>query len=205
VYIIIPRVVTPLLQAQAAGPQPSQLQIALKNNVGVNYFSDNVLLHSVFTESVSVEQVPTVASIVNLRLVSCNVVLILFRCRAPSFRSGSRSNLWRLRWFSRASAATTSTRRRSVSAPPTSFRCKTPFRTAPLFLTSACSPSACQVARRRNDQGYEEVYTTSRCGNGAHVLCMLVFAPGKGCKCSARSSVAGLAALMMPALEAILA
>jgi hypothetical protein len=49
------------------------------------------------------------------------------------------------------------------------------------------------------------VYTTSRCGNGAHVLCMLVFAPGKGCKCSARSSVAGLAALMMPALEAILA
>jgi hypothetical protein len=62
-----------------------------------------------------------------------------------------------------------------------------------------------QVARRRNEQGFEELYTTSRCGNGAHVLCMLLFAPGKGCKCSARSSVAGLAALMMPALEAILA
>ena len=85
------------------------------------------------------------------------------------------------------------------------FQVLTPFRRAPLFVTSPCSPSAYQVARRRNDQGYEEVYTTSRCGNGAHVLCMLVFAPGKGCKCSARSSVAGLAALMMPALEAILA
>jgi hypothetical protein len=34
---------------------------------------------------------------------------------------------------------------------------------------------------------------------------MLVFAPGKGCRCSARSSVAGLAALVMPALETILA
>jgi hypothetical protein len=84
------------------------------------------------------------------------------------------------------------------------FKVLKSFRSAPLFLTSSCSPSACQVARRRNDLGYEEVYTTSRCGNGAHVLCMLVFAPGKGCKCSARSSGAGLAALMIPALEAIL-
>jgi hypothetical protein len=45
----------------------------------VNYFSDNVLLHAVFTENVSVEQVPAAASVVNLRLVCCNVVLILFR------------------------------------------------------------------------------------------------------------------------------
>jgi hypothetical protein len=69
-------------------------------------------------------------------------------------------------------------------------------------LTRALSP---QVARRRNEQGYEELYTTSRCGNGAHVLCMLVFAPGKGCRCSARSSVPGLAALVAPALETIIA
>ncbi len=33
---------------------------------------------------------------------------------------------------------------------------------------------------------------------------MPVFAPGKGCRCSARSSVAGLAVLMMPSLETIL-
>jgi hypothetical protein len=48
---------TVLPQAQAAGPNASQLQIALKNNVGVNYFSDNITLHSVFVESVPVEQV----------------------------------------------------------------------------------------------------------------------------------------------------
>ena len=62
-----------------------------------------------------------------------------------------------------------------------------------------------QVARRRNEQGFEELYTVSRCGNGSSVLCMMVFAPGKGCRCSTRSSVAGLGALMTAALEAILA
>ena len=66
-------------------------------------------------------------------------------------------------------------------------------------------PPPLQVARRRNEQGFEELYTVSRCGNGSSVLCMLVFAPGKGCRCSARSSVAGLGALMTAALEAILA
>jgi hypothetical protein len=50
-------VLNPLLQAQAPGPAASQLQIALKNNVGVNYFSDNVVLHSVFTENAPVDQV----------------------------------------------------------------------------------------------------------------------------------------------------
>ena len=50
-------VVTPLPQAQAAGPDAAQLQIAIKNNVGVNYFSDTVLLHSVFTENAPADQV----------------------------------------------------------------------------------------------------------------------------------------------------
>jgi hypothetical protein len=61
-----------------------------------------------------------------------------------------------------------------------------------------------QVARRRNEMGNEALYTSSRCGNGASVLCMLLFAPSKGCRCSARSSVAGLCALVMPSLQAIL-
>jgi hypothetical protein len=42
-------------------------------------------------------------------------------------------------------------------------------------------PHRPQVARRRSENGCEELYTTSRCGNGAHVLCRLLFAPGRGC------------------------
>ena len=67
------------------------------------------------------------------------------------------------------------------------------------------SPPPLQVARRRNEAGFEELYNLSRCGNGASILCLLVFASGKGCMCYARSSVAGLGALMTAALEAILA
>jgi hypothetical protein len=36
---------------------PSQLQIALKNNVGIHYFGSSVLLHSTFVEDVDCDQV----------------------------------------------------------------------------------------------------------------------------------------------------
>jgi hypothetical protein len=55
-------VVTLCFQAQAPGPAAAQLQIALKNNVGVNYFSDTVLLHAVFTENAPVDQVRIIVS-----------------------------------------------------------------------------------------------------------------------------------------------
>jgi len=145
-------------QAQAAGPNASQLQIALKNNVGVHYFSDNITLHSVFVESVPVEQGPFLQE-----------------------------------WKSLESVETV-TFPKGVSGDHVDDKAQR-LRAANVF----------QVARRRNEQGFEELYTVSRCGNGSSVLCMLVFAPGKGCRCSARSSVAGLGALMTAALEAILA
>jgi len=61
-----------------------------------------------------------------------------------------------------------------------------------------------KVARRKNEQGHEEVYTSSKMANGSLVLAQLMFAPGKGCRCNCRSSVPGLGSLMSAAIEAIL-
>ena len=87
-----------LPRTQAPGPAAAQLQIALKNNVGVNYFSDTVLLHSVFTENAPVDQVTA-----SLPSLFVRPVIDTLCCRMRSLPSGSLSNQWRLPKCSKAS------------------------------------------------------------------------------------------------------